>query len=71
MLVAVKVVRPTMIGGERAEPGDVFELPQAQALDAVSGGRVELVEPVKAEPVAEAPKPRKRAKAEPVEPVQE
>jgi hypothetical protein len=63
MLVAVKVVRPTMIGGERAEPGEVFDLPRAQALDAVAGGRVQLFEPVPAEPVAEVVAPKKRGKA--------
>ena len=52
-----------MIGGERAEPGDVFDLPRAQALYAVAGGRVELFEPVPAEPVTEVVAPKKRGKA--------
>ena len=68
MLVKVKVVRPTMIGGEAREVGAVVELPQAQALDAASGGRVEVVradvEPAAEESAAEPVAPKKRGKAE-------
>jgi hypothetical protein len=67
MLVQVRVVRPTMIGGEPRKVGDDVELPRAQALDAASGGRVQVVradvEPP-AEPVAEGAAPKKRGKAE-------
>ncbi len=67
MLMKVKVIRPAMVGGVRLEPGEVAELPQAQALDAAAGGRVQVVradvEPA-AEPVAEVVAPKKRGKAE-------
>jgi hypothetical protein len=61
MLVAVKVVRPTMIGGEAREVGDLVELPQAQALDAASGGRVVLVKADAAAAEEPAAKPAKKA----------
>ena len=65
MLVQVKAVRPVMVGGVRLEPGDVAELPRAQALDAAAGGRVEIV-PAEGEPAAQEPtaKPVKKPKAE-------
>jgi hypothetical protein len=63
-MVKVKVVRPAMIGGEPRSVGDVVELSHPQALDAVSGGRVELVKAQ--EPSAEEPKVEraKKSKAE-------
>jgi hypothetical protein len=68
MLMQVKVVRPALIGGEPRKVGDVVELPQAQALDAASGWRMEVVrasvEPAAEEPVVEVAAAKKRGKAE-------
>lgn len=65
MTMTVEVVRPTVIRGRRCEPGDHVELPRAQALDALAGGRVMRVEIAAeaAEPHNEPARPRRGRQA--------
>jgi hypothetical protein len=63
VMVAVKVLRPVLVEGERVEADEIVELPRADALVAVASGRVELYEPIPAEPVVEPPRAKRRGPA--------
>lgn len=63
VMVAVKVLRPVLVEGERVEADEIVELPRADALVAIASGRVELFEPIPQEEVVEPPRAKRRGPA--------